>query len=115
MSWRVREARAAGPVDTGQYRDYTRPAQPLGTISSSIAARQRIVVQEAQTADRRLWASILIAMLVGVPAVVLRVSGVHLEPVLTSLIYGVGIVAGAFLLSWAAEAAQLDVSAICTY
>jgi len=59
----------------------------------------------------RLWGWIIALMLVGVPAIILRISGVHLDPVLAALIYGAGIVAGAFLLSWAAEAAQLDVSA----
>ena len=33
------------------------------------------------------------------------------DPILAAAVFGVGIVAGAFLLSWAAEVAQLDVSA----
>jgi cation:H+ antiporter len=49
--------------------------------------------------------------LLGAPAFVLRFSGVHVDPVLAALIYGIGIVGGAFLLSWAAEVAQLDISA----
>ena len=40
-----------------------------------------------------------------------RFGGVHLDPVLAALIFGAGIVGGAFLLSWAAEVAQLDISA----
>ena len=47
----------------------------------------------------------------GVPTFVLRFSGAHLDPLLAALIYGAGIVGGAFLLSWAAEVAQLDISA----
>ena len=47
----------------------------------------------------------------GAPAFVLRFTGVHLDPVIAALIYGAGIVGGAFLLSWAAEVAQLDISA----
>ena len=47
----------------------------------------------------------------GAPAFVLRFTGVHLDPVIAALIYGAGIVGGAFLLSWAAEVAQLDIAA----
>ena len=50
-------------------------------------------------------------LLLGVPGAVLRFSGIHIDPVVAALIYGLGIVAGAFLLSWAAEVAQIDVSA----
>jgi cation:H+ antiporter len=62
-------------------------------------------------AKRSSWAWILVFAAVGVPAFVLRFSGIHLEPTVAALIFGIGIVGGAFLLSWAAEAAQLDVSA----
>ena len=57
------------------------------------------------------WAQILIFMALGAPAFVLRFSGIHLDPVIAAVIFGVAIVGGAFLLSWAAEVAQLDVSA----
>ncbi|RPJ60582.1 MAG: sodium:calcium antiporter [Acidobacteria bacterium] len=36
--------------------------------------------------------------------------GQHLEPVTTAVVFGVGILAAAFILSWAAEVAQMDVS-----
>jgi cation:H+ antiporter len=55
------------------------------------------------------WVFLLGAL--GIPAVFLRFSGTHLEPGYASLLYGLGIVGGAFLLAWAAEAAQVDVSA----
>lgn len=55
------------------------------------------------------WVILLGAL--GIPAVFLRFSGTHVEPVYASLLYGLGIVGGAFLLAWAAEAAQVDVSA----
>jgi cation:H+ antiporter len=35
----------------------------------------------------------------------------HLEPPVAAVLFGIGIVGGAFLISWAAEVAQLDVSA----
>ena len=57
------------------------------------------------------WAQILIFMALGAPAFVLRFSGIHLDPVVAAVIFGVAIVGGAFLLSWAAEVAQMDVSA----
>ena len=45
-----------------------------------------------------------------VPAAVLRLSGAHIDPIVGAMIYGGGIVCGAFLLSWAAEVAELDIS-----
>ena len=47
----------------------------------------------------------------GAAAVALVVSGLHPHPLVTALLLATGIVGGAFLLSWAAEVAQLDVSA----
>ena len=47
----------------------------------------------------------------GVPGLALRLSGTHLDPIVAAVIFGLGIVGGAFLLSWAAEVAQLDISA----
>ena len=64
-----------------------------------------------QTASRQSIGWIVVCLAAGVPAFVLRISGAHLDPVVVALIYGLGIVAGAFLLSWAAEVAQLDISA----
>jgi cation:H+ antiporter len=45
------------------------------------------------------------------PAVVLRVAGLHVPDPAAALLFGAAIVGAAFLLSWAAEVAQLDVSA----
>lgn len=53
---------------------------------------------------------ILLCLLIAAPAVVLRVAGVHLSPVVDMLIFGASVVAAAFLLAWAAEAAQKDIS-----
>lgn len=65
----------------------------------------------AQAPSRNLWILIIAFTLTGVPAIVLRFSGIHLTPAVAALIFGLGIVGGAFLLSWAAEVAQLDISA----
>lgn len=53
---------------------------------------------------------ILRCLLISAPAVVLRVSGFHLTPVVDMLVFGASVVAAAFLLAWAAEAAQKDIS-----
>lgn len=46
-----------------------------------------------------------------IPAVVLRVLGTHLGTVADTALFGLAIVAAAFLLSWAAEAAEVDIAA----
>ena len=66
--------------------------------------------------DRRLWLPLIVFTLVGIPSIILGAPilwGVHLlhmPPIVALLLFGAGIVAGAFLISWAAEVAQLDVS-----
>ncbi|WP_441246083.1 hypothetical protein [Kitasatospora sp. McL0602] len=44
------------------------------------------------------------------PAVVLRLAGVHLSPVPGMAVYGVGVLAAALLLMWAAETARADIA-----
>lgn len=55
--------------------------------------------------------SIALAGLAVIPALVLRVTSLDLPHPTEALIFGGAIVGAAFLLSWAAEAAQLDISA----
>jgi cation:H+ antiporter len=45
-----------------------------------------------------------------VPGVLLRLSGVHLPPVIGLLVFGGAVVAAAFMLAWAAEAAEIDLA-----
>ncbi|MDH6675918.1 cation:H+ antiporter [Rhodococcus sp. LBL1] len=52
---------------------------------------------------------ILTAALI-LPALIVRFAGLHPNPVLALVIYGAAVVAASFLLAWAAEAAQVDVS-----
>ena len=66
---------------------------------------------EEQLNAPRLWTTIVVLLLLGAPGAVLRFSGLDVDPVVAAAVYGLGIVAGAFLLSWAAEVAELDVSA----
>lgn len=54
--------------------------------------------------------SLLITLLFIVPALVVRFGGLHPAPAVALVLYGAAVVAASFLLAWAAEAAQLDVS-----
>ncbi len=51
------------------------------------------------------------ALLAAVPALVLRLFGADIAHTLEALLFGVAIVGAAFLLSWAAEVARLDIPA----
>ncbi len=55
-------------------------------------------------------AAITLTTLAALSGPVLRFSGTHLGTVPDTMIYGLTIVAAAFLLSWAAEAAEVDIS-----
>lgn len=52
-----------------------------------------------------------VAVLVALPGLLIRLSGTELSPPVAMVTFGAAIVGAAFLLAWAAEAAQLDVSA----
>jgi cation:H+ antiporter len=72
------------------------PAAPATTVSRS--------------PRRTLTRSALTTAIFIVPAVVVRIVGLHPDPVASLLIFGAAVVAASFLLAWAAEAAQIDVS-----
>jgi cation:H+ antiporter len=65
----------------------------------------------------RHWAVILIVVAIALPAPLLRLAHVtgawdpHLEPLVESLIFGIGIFAAATLLTWASEVAETEMSA----
>jgi cation:H+ antiporter len=54
---------------------------------------------------------VVLAVAVAVPGLVLRLGGLSVSPPVDALLFGLAIVGAAFLLSWAAEAAQVDISA----
>ena len=54
--------------------------------------------------------SALITAVFIAPAVVMRIVGLRLDPVAALLIFGAAVVSASFLLAWAAETAQIDVS-----
>lgn len=51
-----------------------------------------------------------IMMVIALPAIYFRFSGTHVSTVTDTVIFGLAIVAAAFLLSWAAEIAEVDIS-----
>lgn len=53
---------------------------------------------------------VLVCLTVAAPAVVLRIAGVHPPAALAMAAFGVAVVAAAFALAWAAEAAEVDIS-----
>ncbi|HEX5157833.1 MAG TPA: hypothetical protein VFW17_11510 [Ktedonobacterales bacterium] len=60
--------------------------------------------------NMRKWLGVAIAALSTVPGLTLRLGLYHVSPAAEAIIYGVAIVGAAFMLSWAAEVFQLDVS-----
>ncbi|MEZ0351280.1 sodium:proton exchanger [Mycobacterium sp. pR1184] len=74
--------------------------RPAGSIPTAAAHSPR----------RTLFRSALITAAFIAPAVVVRIIGLHPDPVVALLIFGAAVVSASFLLAWAAEAAQIDVS-----
>lgn len=64
----------------------------------------------ANMVNMRKWLGVAIAALSTVPGLTLRLGLYHVSPAAEAIIYGVAIVGAAFMLSWAAEVFQLDVS-----
>ncbi len=58
----------------------------------------------------RGWAWIAVAFAASLPGMTARASGVHLGEAPAALTFGAAILAGAFLLTWAAEVAEMDIS-----
>ncbi len=60
--------------------------------------------------QRRNWVAIAgMAVLVS-PGIVLRFAGIEPDPAIGAAVFGLSILAAAFLLSWAAETAEMDIS-----
>ena len=71
---------------------------------------ETIDAANARTPLTTLARSLGIATTFIIPALLLRFSGIQATPVLTLIIYGAAVIGASFLLAWAAEAAQIDVS-----
>ncbi|MBI5325215.1 MAG: sodium:proton exchanger [Ignavibacteriae bacterium] len=60
---------------------------------------------------RKTFVRITSVVLLAVPSVVFKIFNLHTDPIISAVIFGFGIVVAAVLLTWAAEAAQIDISA----
>jgi cation:H+ antiporter len=58
----------------------------------------------------RRFTPLILAVVATIPALALRVTGADPEVALAAVLFGMGVVGAAFLLAWAAEALQVDVS-----
>lgn len=85
---------------------------PISTlISDRVATRPPTGASApSRLATRVLIRSWLITAGFVVPALAVRLAGLHPSPVAALVIYGAAVVSASFLLAWAAEAAQIDVS-----
>src|SRR4051794_26274854 len=66
---------------------------------------------DASPRPRRAGALIGLAIAAALPGTLLHVFGIHPTPLLAACIFGLAVVGAAFMLAWAAEAAQVDISA----
>jgi cation:H+ antiporter len=73
--------------------------KPTATVSTTARWRRRTLTRSGLITGAFVF-----------PAVVVRIAGLHTGAVLALLIFGAAVVAASFLLAWAAEAAQIDVS-----
>ncbi len=73
--------------------------RPAGRVSTAARSRRRTLARSA------LLTAVFIT-----PAIAVRVAGLNPDPIAALLIFGAAVVAASFLLAWAAEAAQIDVS-----
>jgi cation:H+ antiporter len=76
------------------------------TTTKATSSREQPVVSGRRTLTR----SLVITAVFIIPALVIRFAGLHPNPVASLLVYGAAVVAASFVLAWAAEAAQIDVS-----
>jgi cation:H+ antiporter len=66
------------------------------------------IVEEARSSRAQLYVALAVAA--AAPGLVVRFADLHPGPALGALLFGLGIVGAAFILSWAAEVVQLDIS-----
>lgn len=58
----------------------------------------------------RGWTSIIVLGLIALPAIILRLLGIEMAAIPDVLLFGVAILAAAFLLTWASEVAETEMS-----
>jgi cation:H+ antiporter len=69
-----------------------------------------LLVPETSARPRLLRPSLVLATVAPLPALVTRFELLHLQVIAETALYAAAILGAAFLLSWAAEVAQLDIS-----
>ena len=72
---------------------------------------QTVAHRDGDAPAGRSLASLLVAVGLTTPSILLSFSDASLANAVEALLYGLAIVGAAFILSWAAEVAQLDISA----
>ncbi|CAI7643483.1 unnamed protein product, partial [Penicillium discolor] len=86
------------------------------TFGLSVWPKLRCVVssvapdRKESAMPRALISRILLCLTIAAPAVVFRILAFHPNPVVDLFVFGAAVVAASFLLAWAAEAAQKDIS-----
>ena len=76
------------------------------SVKSSVSGTNTLAGSSRRGAATR----ISLAVAAAVPAVIVRLSGIEPSSPVTAIIFGTAVVATAFMLTWAAETAQLDIS-----
>jgi cation:H+ antiporter len=76
---------------------------------SKAAGDQVLTVVEPPPGQSRSWAIIGAMAVIGFPGLAARLAGIHFTPALGAVVFGLAILAAAFLLSWGAETAEMDI------
>ena len=57
-----------------------------------------------------LWVALAVTFTATVPGLWIGLTGAEIQPVVGVLIFGIAVFGAAFILSWGAEAIQIDIS-----
>jgi len=68
-------------------------------------------MEQTKLSAKRQITLMALAVASVVPGVALKLSGQHIDPIVSAALFGAAIVGAAFILSWAAEVIQLDIGA----
>src|SRR2546429_1105817 len=99
-----------GRIDIERREDPAAHPSPVAP-SPSIGQMTSTAEDLRDVRPRRQQISMAMAVAATLPALILRASGGSMDHPFEAITFGAAIVGAAFLLSWGAEAAQLDISA----
>ena len=109
---RLAAGRPLSAVKTPIKRSRVRANRQAGSDCATLAPPSAREAPLERIRNTGRYRSILTAVvLLSVPGLVLFASGFELHPLLASCIFGLAILSGAFIITWAAEVAELDISA----